>query len=63
MRSEDLSRVSERCYRGEEDRRRKDGGAGLGLAIAEGIVEAHSGDIDIESAVGEGTRVWFTLPR
>jgi signal transduction histidine kinase len=26
-------------------------------------VEAHSGDIDIESAVGEGTRVWFTLPR
>ena len=36
--------------------------AGLGLVIAKGIVEAHGGEIGIDSALGEGTRVWFTLP-
>jgi signal transduction histidine kinase len=60
---EDLPRVFERFYRGRGDRRRREGGAGLGLAIAKGIVEAHGGAIGIESAVGEGTCVWFTLPR
>lgn len=62
IRTEDLSHVFERFYRGEDDRRRKEGGSGLGLAIAKGIVEAHGGEIGIESMVGEGTRVWFTLP-
>jgi len=37
-------------------------GVGLGLAIAKGIVEAHSGSIGIDSEPGAGTRVWFTLP-
>jgi PAS domain S-box-containing protein len=37
-------------------------GAGLGLAIAKGIVEGHGGEIWIESKAGEGTRVEFTLP-
>jgi PAS domain S-box-containing protein len=37
-------------------------GVGLGLAIAKGIIEAHGGSIGIDSAVGAGTRVWFTLP-
>jgi two-component system, chemotaxis family, sensor kinase Cph1 len=37
-------------------------GAGLGLYIAKGIVEAHGGRIWTESALGEGLRVYFTLP-
>jgi signal transduction histidine kinase len=62
IRSDDLSRVFERFYRGVQERRR-DEGAGLGLAIVKGIVEAHNGRVGIESRVGEGTCVWFTLPR
>ena len=37
-------------------------GAGLGLAIAKGLVEAHGGTIRAESAPGQGTRIAFTLP-
>jgi signal transduction histidine kinase len=38
-------------------------GVGLGLAIAKGIVDAHGGSIGIDSELGSGTSVWFTLPR
>ena len=39
------------------------GGAGLGLYISKGLVEAHGGRIWVESIVGEGTTVCFTLPQ
>lgn len=38
-------------------------GAGLGLPIAKGIVEAHGGHIWVESTAGQGTTAWFTLPK
>jgi signal transduction histidine kinase len=61
IRPEDLPFVFDRFYRGEKSRSRTTGGAGLGLAIARGIVEAHRGQIDVESASGR-TRFYFTLP-
>ena len=56
---EDLQRVFERYWQSDRTARH---GAGLGLPIAKGIVEAHGGRIRIESGVGAGTTVSFTLP-
>ena len=61
---EDLDRVFERFYRGDAARSRVEAssGAGLGLAIARGIVEAHGGVIWAENAVEGGAQFTFTLP-
>lgn len=55
-----LEAIFERFWQvGKDDRR----GVGLGLYISRCIVEAHGGKIWAESELGQGTRLWFTLPR
>jgi len=55
--SEDLQHVFDRFYKSSDSR-----GMGLGLSIAKYIVEAHGGEIKVESAEGRGTTIWFSLP-
>jgi signal transduction histidine kinase len=60
---EHLPHVCERFYRVDAARSRAQGGAGLGLAICQSIVQAHGGQLEIESELGRGTIVRVTLPR
>lgn len=64
--AEDLAHVFDSFFRGEKSRSRDDQGtrgAGLGLAIAKGLVEAHGGKISVRSQQGKGSCFSFTLPR
>jgi signal transduction histidine kinase len=57
----DLPRVFELAYRGDAARTPGDGGAGLGLAVARGLVEAHHGEISVQNE-GQGCRFTISLP-
>ncbi|WP_353266188.1 ATP-binding protein [Gemmatimonas sp.] len=56
---EDVPRLFERYWQAPRLLR---AGSGLGLYIAKGIVEAHDGEIGVDSEVGKGAEFWFTLP-
>jgi PAS domain S-box-containing protein len=59
IREEDLPRIFDAYWQAEHT---KGTGAGLGLAIARGIIEGHGGRIWVESAPGAGAAFYFTLP-
>lgn len=59
---EDQARVFDRFFQADAGLTRTAGGTGLGLSIAKALVEAHDGEIGVESAPGAGATFWFTLP-
>jgi two-component system phosphate regulon sensor histidine kinase PhoR len=60
--AEDLPRLFERFYRVDKARSRELGGTGLGLSIVKHLVAALDGTTRVESAVGQGSTFFFTLP-
>lgn len=61
IKPEDMPYIFDKFYRGEKSRNKAYGGAGLGLSICKSIIEAHGGEIRVESLDGEGTKVFFQL--
>jgi signal transduction histidine kinase len=59
---EAMPKLFTKFFQVESGMRREQGGAGLGLAISKMLIEAQGGQIGVESRVGLGTTVWFTLP-
>ncbi len=57
-----LPHVFDRFYRADEARDRSSGGTGLGLAIVKEIIEAHDGQVRVDSEVGKGTTLTIRLP-
>lgn len=58
----DLDKIWDRFYRSSDPKVRRKRGTGIGLPIVRYIVEAHGGEITVDSAVGRGTTFTFTLP-
>jgi two-component system, OmpR family, phosphate regulon sensor histidine kinase PhoR len=59
---EAIPHLFERNYRADEATRTHRGGMGLGLYVAKGIIDAHGGQIWVESEIGRGSTFYFALP-
>jgi two-component system sensor histidine kinase BaeS len=60
--AEDLPHVFDHFYRADESRNRKSGGSGIGLAIVRQLVEIHGGKVEVDSALGKGSRFFVYFP-
>ena len=59
---EDIPRLARPFEQIESQHSKSHQGSGLGLALSKSLVEMHGGKLAIESTLGEGTTVTFTLP-
>lgn len=59
---EEVGKIFQRFYRVDNPTTRQTGGSGLGLSIVKWIVEAHGGEIWVESVLAGGSSFYFTLP-
>lgn len=59
----EIENIFNRFYRVDKARTKETGGSGLGLSIVKWIVDAHDGEIFVESTVGKGTSIIILLPR
>ena len=60
--TEDQPKIFERFYRADKARSREQGGAGIGLAIADWIVKQHGGSLAVKSSIGIGSTFFVELP-
>ena len=59
---QEIDRITEAFYMVDKSRSRKEGGAGIGMALCQKIVTLHQGDMRIKSELGKGTVVQLFLP-
>ena len=60
---EEISRITEAFYMVDKSRSRKEGGAGIGMALCQKIIQLHNGTMVVQSRLGEGTVIKITFPR
>lgn len=60
--ADELPKIFEAFYQVDASPTREHGGAGLGLSIVKNLVSAHGGDVWVESELGVGTSIHFTVP-
>lgn len=59
---EEIGRITEAFYMVDKSRSRKEGGAGIGMALCHKIIQMHGGTLQIESRLGEGTVIKVVFP-